>query len=340
MSEYELAHSIRLCNNIAILIHDKPDGDAIASALALYEALGSKRNKILLCRDPIMSLFYSLPNADKFSVINPGDRKDSGRSNGTSDSIDLIFSLDSANLDQVTILDYVVESAAPSAKVVNIDHHRGNTNFGDINIVRPNASSTAEILTTEFKDWGLEVSELTAQLLLVGIVTDTKAFRTFNVTAKTLKTASELVGMGADLYSIVEKYYSGYPISVIRNWSEILKDLKFDQDNGVAVTVIPRKIIEESPGGEQAFKGFPNFIQMSRDVKIVVVLVERAIDTIKVSLRSKPGFDCVNVVEKFGGGGHYAAAGCLLPNNDVGSAEETILNAVYSEMGIPNPFQQ
>lgn len=327
----DISRLIRRSNNIAILIHDKPDGDAIASALALYEALGPNKDKLLFCADPLLAPFDKLPNADQFRQIDDLRRAEELKSDIV--MIDLIFAFDSANLDQLSSLKYIKKFTSPSTDIINVDHHRGNTEFGTINIVKPDSSSTAEILATELEIWGLKITKSVAHLLLAGLVADTQAFRTFNVTAHTLSIASKLIDAGANLYYIVEKLYSGYPIYTIKTWAEVLKDLKIDEDNRIALAAIPHSLILQSMRGEQDFKGLPNFIQRSRDVKVAIVLVEREPGFIKVSLRSKPGFDCVSVVERFSGGGHYAAAGCLLPDNNLQSAERIILEAVYSELG-------
>lgn len=84
---------------------------------------------------------------------------------------------------------------------------------------------------------------------------------------------------------------------------------------------------------EEDFSGLANFIRQSRNVQVALVLIERKPNPIKVSLRSRPGFDCVNIVKRFGGGGHYAAAGCSLPGTNLQSAERIVLDAIYGEIG-------
>ncbi len=83
--------------------------------------------------------------------------------------------------------------------IINIDHHVTNTQFGDINLIEPQATSTAEILYRLFGELNIVISEDIALSLLTGLVTDTLGFRTTGVTAETLRTGADLVEAGADL---------------------------------------------------------------------------------------------------------------------------------------------
>jgi phosphoesterase RecJ-like protein len=64
---------------------------------------------------------------------------------------------------------------------------------------------------------------------------------------------------------------------------------------------------------------------------VAVILVEQTGGGFKVSFRSRCALDCSRVAERFGGGGHKAAAGAFL-NEPLDSARRKVLDAVRAEM--------
>ena len=84
--------------------------------------------------------------------------------------------------------------------VIDVDHHHDNTRFGDVNLVVPDASSTAEIVRDILRELDVELTPQIAEALYVGLVTDTGRFQYTNTTPKSLRLAAELVEAGADVH--------------------------------------------------------------------------------------------------------------------------------------------
>ena len=79
--------------------------------------------------------------------------------------------------------------------LVNIDHHKSNTRFGDLNLVVPDISSTCEILWWLFKKIGRSELWLTsrmAQFICLGILSDTNILQTSSVNSNTFLALTEL----------------------------------------------------------------------------------------------------------------------------------------------------
>ena len=84
-------------------------------------------------------------------------------------------------------------------KIINIDHHLGNTDFGDINIVDPGKSATAEILyefiNQNFKDY---MNYNISVGIYTGILTDTGKFQYANTTSSVHTIVSNLLEFGVN----------------------------------------------------------------------------------------------------------------------------------------------
>ena len=95
--------------------------------------------------------------------------------------------------------------AIPNAKVLNIDHHTTNTQYGDWNWVEGDASSSCELIYLLIKALGCQVTPTIATLIYAGIHSDTQGFSLANTTNRSLRVAAELAEAGADIIDTCEK---------------------------------------------------------------------------------------------------------------------------------------
>src|SRR5439155_26387298 len=112
--------------------------------------------------------------------------------------------------------------------LIDIDHHRSNTYFGDVNIVSPEAAAAAEVVLDLVDQLRLPLSKEVAQCLLTGLVTDTLCFRTDSTTAATLGKAQRLMEAGADLTNIVQHTVSRMSTNTLRLWAEVFPTIKIE----------------------------------------------------------------------------------------------------------------
>jgi phosphoesterase RecJ-like protein len=289
---------------VFLIAHVDPDGDTIGSTLALAYALG-KRGKecTLACSDPVPSLLSFLPGVEKFGVPQITDH-------------DLIITVDLSDPGRLGgAYEHVLGLGLP---VVNIDHHVTNPMFGTINLVRSDAAATAEIIFDLLCEWGIALDQLMASYLLTGIVTDTRSFSTSNTTPRVLEVASELVGKGASLTEINEKYYRSKGAGMLRLWGRILARMELD---GRIVWSVNTLEMREAYGVDfDSGDGIVNLLGTVREAQAAVVFTELEGDQIDISMRSRPGVDISSVAVHFGGGGHPQAAGATLH----GSLEQVI----------------
>jgi len=194
--------------------------------------------------------------------------------------------------------------------IINIDHHVTNTRFGQINLVETRATATVEILYHLFLALGAEITPDLATALLTGLVTDTLGFRTAGVTKDTLRTASELVDAGADLFDVTSRALTLKPISTLLMWQHGLKNLQMEE--GVIWTTISYAEKLETGYKNSSSFGLGNMLAEVNEAAMSAVLTEAANGQIKVGFRCRPPYNVSKLAMRLAGGGHDLAAGCTL----------------------------
>lgn len=298
----EIYFNLEKAENILIIIHQSPDGDAIGSGLSLANYLRREKKKY--------TLFSLDPPSSQFSYLSGIGELNNDISIFSNYVYDLTIVLDSGDLKYAGVAEFFQADSRKKSLIINIDHHHTNQMFGDLNLVDPQASSTAEILYSFFDDLRIEINKEMATSLLTGILLDTGAFSNPATTIDSLEAASRLLIMGADPRKIVAHSLKNKKLSTLKLWGKALSRLKKDERTGFVTTIITKKDIEECRADEEATEGVSNFLNNLSDTKAVMVLMELSDGRIKGSLRSNDDLiDVAKIATILGGGGHKKAAG-------------------------------
>lgn len=297
------------------MCHIDPDGDAVGSLTALGLTLRQMgQQPILACADPIPAQFDYIPGAK--TIVQE-----------VSLSFDLVVSVDCSDRERLGCFPKL--PAFESVPLVNIDHHITNTGFGTVNLVDPEASSTAEIVLRLLDALQVPLSAESATCLLAGIVSDTRGFRTGTTTAEVLEAALRLIRAGASLSHVARHALDRRSTSAIRLWGAALAQLHVE--NRLLWTSISRAMRCATGHAGNGDVKLANFLITADDADAVAVFVERDDGRIEVSLRAAPGFDVTPVALRFGGGGHTLAAGCNLPG-PLEEAQARVLAALRADL--------
>ena len=298
-TEQAILTAVQQANNILVITHIGPDGDAVGSITAVGVALRQMgRHATLLCDDPLPERFSYLPLADQVQPPNENRSTD----------YDLLIAVDCGDETRMGQSFANLPDTVPT--IINIDHHVTNTYFGDIQHVVPEAVSATEILYDLFKHIGLTITTDLAMCLLTGVVTDTLGFRTVGVTAKTLRIASELVDAGADLPLINMQGLSLKPYSTAQLWQIGLNNMRLE--DGLIWTKINNTQREAIGYNNTSTGGLVNFLGNVTQAAISAVLLEMNDGTVRVGFRCNPPYSVSELALNLGGGGHPLAAGCSL----------------------------
>jgi phosphoesterase RecJ-like protein len=283
---------------LLLVTHEKPDGDAVGSLVALANALRENGKTPLIVVDGGVPDYLRFVTGSEHvkPVISEGD-------------FDVMISLDAS--DEIRTGKAGAYGRAHSGRVINIDHHPTNTGFGDLHIVVPTAVSTTEILFDWFKLCGITVSPAVAMPLLTGLVTDTLGFRTNNVTARTLEIASALMMCDAPLYEIMSRTLVSTTWQSVQMWKFALETVRMK--NRVIAADITQSALKRlglTQVGDTG--GLIGYLISVEKAHIAVVFKEHLENKVEISFRAKPGYDVSEVAFSLGGGGHKLASGATV----------------------------
>jgi len=293
---------------VVIVSHIHPDGDTIGSTLALYNVLKELGKKVALFN----ATKDELPN--EFDFLH-GFSKIQGK---LPKFFDLLVCCDSASFDRLGVKkgDY---------EIVNIDHHKSNTNYGDVNVVISDASS-AGIVTYKFlKANEVSISKRTAMALYTSIADDTGFFRYGNIDADTFKSVSELIAYGAEPKRVADEVKSRVSLAKTRLIGFLLNNFELHDDANIASIIIDSDALAKTGAKRSDTK---NIVSMLRDivnVKVALMVLEQD-GYCKISLRSDGDMDVSKISAIYGGGGHKGAAGFEVQSSDTRATCREILD--------------
>jgi len=306
MNQYistKIYEAIQNANRIMLVPHQDPDGDALGcvSALAYLLKEMDKQFKVF-CATQVKDKATMLPHIVKIET-DPNAWGNYG--------FDLVIILDTGDLKRSGIGEHLKK--LNNAKIINIDHHPTNTNFGDLNLVVPQASSTSEIIYYFFKHNNLAINKKIAVSLLTGLITDTDNFSNGATNKNSLKIASDLIHRGANFNMIKAWFLKNKSITTLKLWGIALSRLSKHEKHDIVHTHITRSDLTESGADEEETDGIANFLNNVGEGRASILLRETADGKIKGSLRTtKDDLDVGALAKALGGGGHKKASGFIM----------------------------
>ena len=302
---------IQSSDNILILSHKKPDGDAIGSMLGLATGLKSLGKKVqCFSNDIIPDVFNFLPGISQIENKTHPEHQD------------LIVLLDCALFSR-TGIENIKDVVASFDNLLIIDHHPKKETECDniqncVNIIDYKISSTAVLVFNVLKELNIEITKDIANCLLTGIFTDTGGFQHSNTDSESLRAAAEFMKKGSRVDKISRNIFSTKSLAAIKLWGIALRRIKTNPENGMAVSYINKSDMDSLGVQEEELMGLVNVINTISDSKFSLLLTESANNKIKGSLRSEEykGIDVSRIARSLGGGGHKLASGFEI-NGDI-----------------------
>ena len=194
--------------NIVITVHRGPDGDAIGSALGLYNVLVQLgHNTSVITPNDYASFLHWMPGNDKVIVFTQEEKE----AIEITEKADLILLLDFGKIARLDTYANVVQNG--SATKVMIDHHQQpDESVSDILFSDVSASSTAQIVFEIIEELGYKnlINKDVAECLYTGIMTDTGSFKYSSTTERTHHIIAELIGKGAKNSKIHDLVYDNF----------------------------------------------------------------------------------------------------------------------------------
>ena len=293
----EIVKEIKQADNIVILTHESPDGDAIGSSLAVKLMLQEldKQADVIIPEYPRM--FGFLPSANE--IKEESDIK----------NYDLAISVDCGNFKRLAKNEYF-ENAK---KTIVIDHHGSNNMYGDLNYVNPASPACCERLISMAEYFGVKITKEIGTCIMTGIITDTGGFRYNGITPDTFEYTAELIRIGVDIPDIYKRTMGTKTRANFELMKRIMNRMELLEDGKVSFTYMTSQDELEVNAESGDHDGLVNIAKDIEGVQVAIFVRQKDNeDVYKVSLRSEDGINVSDICLLFGGGGHARAAGALI----------------------------
>lgn len=314
----EVAALLKNCKTAAVCCHVRPDGDAIGSGLALATALeNAGKSVFMLCEQPPerLCLFPAMGRTFQSLPVQLNE-------------IDLFIAVDCA--DVLRMGDFAAQFSAFKGKTLNIDHHVSNSRYAKCNYVLPDSTATCEIMPEILEAAGFNITKDIADLLALGLLTDSGNFSHGDVSAKTFTVAAKLKECGADICNIGYEMFTRQTKARALLYARVLSRMRFELNDKLVFITVTQKDFEETGTDKSHTEGFVDFPLSIDGVEVSIALMEVRSNQYKVSLRSRR-VNVNAVADRFGGGGHVLASGCML-NGEYEEVVERLTHAVYQQL--------
>ena len=269
-------------DDILLLTHRVPDGDAVGSLCALYRVLKSLGKNVRFILDTVsrelMFLTEGLESADfepKCVVtVDMGDKK---------------------------LLGDELEAEYGDRVLLNIDHHATNVLFAENTLLDSEAAAASEVLFDMLTENGVEITKDIAMPLYVGIATDTGCFRFTN-------TGIDTATVNTDIFDTKTKEYFALETMAMNS-------VKMYFGGKCALLMLTKDMYRRANIAENETKGINALPRQIAGVLVGITVKEREGGKYGISVRTREPVDASEICALLGGGGHRQAAGCELTAN-------------------------
>lgn len=300
----EISAILEHSRNVLVVSHVDPDGDALGTQLAFATFLKKNGKKVFLVReDEIPQKYLFLPGVDEIKQIHE-------IMDGFSPEAAVVL-----ECPKLSRAGNIVKKLDESCRIINIDHHQDNEEFGEINWIDQQASSVGEMVFEYFDAIGYGIDESSAVQLYTSILTDTGRFRFDSTTPRTMEIAGKLIQAGADPRVICDQVYYNLPLSTIKLIGHALDRAEFAANHKVCILSLGKKDIRKRGARLSDTEGLAEYTLYGKGIEVGILLKEGDDGITRVSLRSRGKVNVADLAARFDGGGHPRAAGCSIEKN-------------------------
>lgn len=298
---------IAQARHITVIAHVRPDADSLGSASAFYSYLLQLQKKVsFFCATSIESKYLFIPWVDKICHIFPK-------------SSDLCISFDCGSFERMGL------EPSFEVEVINFDHHKSNTDYGDVNRVDETAISTTQAVYDYLKYMQVKINPKMATAMYAGLLDDSRGFLSEKTNPRTFATAYDLIQKKADAKSVVRHLFETVSLSELRVKGMIFSNLRLECNGQLAVIAVDEQMLAASGALCSMCENALEETLYLPTVEVSVLLCDLRDGSFKGSFRSKGRFDASELATKYGGGGHHHAAGFHYKSDTIDAAMQRII---------------
>ncbi len=287
---------------ITLVIHQRPDGDALGSAAALFHYFANTKKIEIVCATEAPTIFERVTGklAIKTKLGSP----------------DVIILLDCAQWHRTGFESELSAAKKAGATLISFDHHERHNLSEHVtySIHDASASSTTEILFGFLQELREPLSAKAAQCLLLGVFTDTACFRHPNTTSQTLKVASRLISSGANLDQLHSLFGGHRTLGKTKLWGHAFSTVRITK-SGLAIVTILTSLLQETGATLADVAGLANNLALLHEARGAAVMVQTPTGW-KATLRTRHAdVDLRRLAKYFEGRGMQKATGFFATND-------------------------
>ncbi len=304
--------TIENAEHIVLIAHINPDADSLGAASAMYTHLMRLEKKVtLFCvTERINPRLAFLPWFDKIRHQFPA-------------SADLAIGFDCGAYKRLGV--------DISCSLINVDHHKSNERYGDINVIDTTAISTTQVLFDAFREKGIKINPKMATALYAGLLDDSHGFLAPKTNTRSFAMAAELIEAKAALSECADELFHQHSLAALRLKGLMLSKMHLLFDARLVVHLVTKEMMAQTGGREvdceaplEESMGLPH-------VEVALMLRENRNGTLKGSLRSRGDIDVEVIAKHFGGGGHMHAAGFDIQAGSLDAVKDKVISLIKEE---------
>lgn len=324
-----IIETLNQAERILVVGHQRPDGDALGSVIAFARvlcAVGKEAVGAVATREGLGG-----PGClDGVSLLRTPEEL-VGR------TFDLLVTLDCAALDRIPPSLMPIVQSIPM--IVNIDHHCTNPQFGTMNYVRGEASSTGELVWEILEQANWPVDRTVAEALWVSLVTDTGRFAYDTTAPSTLRCAASLLALGVRTSWLNDCLYCAFPAASMELKRRAYQTLSYTPDNRIAWLSLSGEDFRETNANKSDAEDVIEIPRMLAGNELAFFFYgdKENANVTRVSIRSRSERDVSTLASLFGGGGHAHAAGCTI-QQPLEEAKKSFFRAVETWLHLQKPI--
>ncbi len=288
-----------------VMSHVVPDADALGSMLAMALAFGTEecQSKVSL---PEGALSMRLAFLHEWADVPTASPDDFAAADG-------FIALDTAKKGRCNVGGALKQTDWSGGRpLVNIDHHAGNTCYGDVNWIVGAASSTCEMVYYLLRAADRPIDGVIASLLYSGMQTDTIGFSLPSATPSGLRAAADVVEAGANLAELGERLCRSQRRSEFDLLRTVYDNTKVIAGGQVAYSTASHEEIHDAGCTAADIDEQINVPRSLHGVRLAMLFTEGNRGKTRLNFRGSNGVTVIDLAGEFGGGGHSEAAGAVL----------------------------
>ena len=290
----QIVDAIRSRRRFVLSSHSRPDGDSIGSQLAMAYALRAIGKTVTVVNaDAAPPPLMAFPGVPAITIADHVEGE-----------YDAAIVMECGDLARTGV------KGLDRFFVINIDHHPGNTGYGQIQWFDPRAAACGEMVFDLVKALGVPLTLEIATHIYLAILTDTGSFHYSNITPRTFEMCRETIEAGVDPVLVARNVYDSNNMGRLKLFGSVLSAMQIDQSGRIAIVYLDHDMAREAGGTYEDTEGLINLPLTVKEIEAVVFFKQIEGEVYRVSMRSKGEIDIGAVAKEFGGGGHKNAAGC------------------------------